>query len=510
MKHAIAVLCLLAATAAASVQAQTQDPATPQWRPAYHFTPEKNWTNDPNGLIWLDGQYLAYNQQNPFENKWGHMSWGHATSKDLLHWKHLPVAIPEIIDEAKHDTLWIFSGSAVWDEHNTSGFCKEKGCLVAIYTGHQPDLHKESQWIAYSNDGGRSFTNYDKDPVIDLHKQDFRDPNVFWYEPQKKWIMTVSLPAEHKVRFYGSQNLKEWALLSEFGPQGYTEAYWECPSLMELPVEGGGSHWVLMNSAAGGPRGVYMQYFTGNFDGTTFTNDDTTTSIKTVDEGDCFYAAIPFNNVPGDKKILVGWMIPGTQHTEPWTGQFSIPRDLKLVRTADGYRLLQTPAKTLDQSLPHPTMLSNVSVADTKTPIEAAAKADNAYWLDVELEPGTAKSIEFGIGRSTQGAASAIIDYDAQKQVLNIARTRRSAAPAKMRQTIKLAPAAAGTDGSASTAKLRLHILFDRSSLEVFTGSGEHVITDYVYPEKGATGCDIQAKGGTAVIKQLKIYDLSK
>lgn len=501
MKHPIAMLCLVAATAAASAQAPT-----PQWRPAYHFTPEKNWTNDPNGLIWLNGQYLAYNQQNPFENKWVHMSWGHAASKDLLHWEHLPVAIPEIIDEAKHDTLWIFSGSAVWDEHNTSGFCKgkgeRKGCLVAIYTGHQPDLHKESQWIAYSNDGGRSFTNYDKDPVIDLHKQDFRDPNVFWYAPGKKWVMTVSLPAEHKVRFYASQDLKAWTLLSEFGPQGYTEAYWECPSLMELPVEGegGGKHWILMNSAAGGPRGVYMQYFTGTFDGTTFTNDDSAARIKTVDDGDCFYAAIPFNNVPGDKKILVGWMIPGVQHTEPWTGQFSIPRDLKLEHTANGYQLLQTPAKTLDQSLPHPTTLTNLGVAGTEIPLDAAAKADNAYWLDAEIEPGMAKTVEFIIGRNAQGEA-AIIGYDAETQVLTIARTRQSAAPEKMRQTINL---------GRQSAPVRLRILFDRSSLEVFTGNGEHVVTDYVYPDAGATGCAVFAHGGTAVIKQLKIYDLSK
>src|ERR1700761_1921329 len=182
MKHLLFLLLFGGAGFAACAQTPT-----PQWRPLFHFTPAANWTNDPNGPIYLHGEYLAYNQQNPFENKWGHMSWGHATSKDLLHWEHLPVAIPEIIDPAKHDTVWIFSGSAVWDEHNTSGFCKNGGCLVAIYTGHQPNLHKESQWIAYSNDGGRSYTQYDKNPVIDLHKRDFRDPNVFWYKPGGYW-----------------------------------------------------------------------------------------------------------------------------------------------------------------------------------------------------------------------------------------------------------------------------------------------------------------------------------
>src|ERR1700722_1034127 len=228
MKRQIFVFLLMFLASAASAQTPT-----PQWRPVYHFTPEKNWTNDPNGPIWLNGEWLVYNQQNPFENKWGHMSWGHAVSGDLLHWRHLPVAIPEKIDPATGDTTWIFSGSAVWDEHNTSGFCRGGGCLVAIYTAHQPKVHKESQYIAYSNDGGMSFTNYDGNPVIDLQKRDFRDPNVFWHQPSGQWIMAVALPAEHTVRIYGSANLKAWTLLSEFGPAGFTGAHWECPSLIQ-------------------------------------------------------------------------------------------------------------------------------------------------------------------------------------------------------------------------------------------------------------------------------------
>src|SRR5882757_1126998 len=151
---------------------QNQPPSeTEQWRPVYHFTPLKNWTNDPNGLLYFNGVYHMYNQQNPFENKWGHMSWGHSTSTDLLHWEHLPIAIRERIDK---DTTWIFSGCAVWDKDNTSGFCKKGGCLVAIYTADQPNLKKESQFISYSNDGGATFTNYEKNPVIDLNKKDFR------------------------------------------------------------------------------------------------------------------------------------------------------------------------------------------------------------------------------------------------------------------------------------------------------------------------------------------------
>src|SRR5258708_2706313 len=162
-----------------SLVAQENNIQTTQWRPVYHFTPLRNWTNDPNGLIYLDGVYHLYNQQNPFENKWGHMSWGHATSTDLVHWKHLPIAIPETIDK---DTTWRFSGCAVLDKNNSSGFCTGKNCIVAIYTADRPNLKKESQYIAYSNDGGLTFTNYGHNPVIDLNKKDFRDPNVFWFE----------------------------------------------------------------------------------------------------------------------------------------------------------------------------------------------------------------------------------------------------------------------------------------------------------------------------------------
>ncbi len=229
MKQGLSIL--LAAFLWSNLASAQETPVpTPQWRPVYHFTPAKNWTNDPNGLIYLNGVYHLYYQHNPFENKWGHMSWGHATSKDLLHWRHLPVAIPEMV--GTDTTTWIFSGSAVWDQHNTSGFGKNgKGPIVAIYTADQPKQQKESQFIAYSNDGGLSYTNYTANPVVDLHKKDFRDPSVIWLQDQGYWLMTVAVPHEHKVQFYKSSNLKEWELLSEFGNQGDTRKIWECPPL---------------------------------------------------------------------------------------------------------------------------------------------------------------------------------------------------------------------------------------------------------------------------------------
>lgn len=227
--------------------------------------------NDPNGLVYYDGEYHLFYQYNPFGDKWGHMSWGHAVSPDMVHWKHLPLALAEA------NGVMIFSGSAVVDWNNTSGFGQDgKPPMIAIYTGYRPADGLQFECIAYSNDKGRTWTKYAGNPVININSKDFRDPKVQWYEPTKSWVMTVSLSAQHKVCFYGSPNLKDWTLLSEFGPAGGTEGVWECPDLFQLPVQGTREkRWVLavnMNpgSIAGGSGG---QYFVGQFDGTRFTAD---------------------------------------------------------------------------------------------------------------------------------------------------------------------------------------------------------------------------------------------
>src|SRR5215469_5680482 len=240
------------------------------YRPQVHFSPREHWTNDPNGLVFFHGEYHLFFQFNPFGDVWGHMSWGHAVSRDLLHWRELPVAIPE------KDGEMVFTGSVVVDRENTSGLCEAKTeCMVAVYTGYRKTatVALQNQNLAYSHDDGRTWTRYVGNPVLDLHISDFRDPSVSWDDRERRWLMAVALPLEHKVRFYGSPNLKEWTQLSEFGPAGDVAGDWECPDLLRMPAEKGTHEvWALkVGLNPGAPQGGSgEQYFLGKFDGKSF------------------------------------------------------------------------------------------------------------------------------------------------------------------------------------------------------------------------------------------------
>jgi sucrose-6-phosphate hydrolase SacC (GH32 family) len=241
-------------------------------RPQFHYTPERNWLNDPNGLVYHDGEYHLFYQHNPSGPAWAEMiSWGHAVGRDLVHWSELPVAIPHEGDES------IFSGSAVVDERNTSGFgAPGDPAMVAIYTSARPG--SQAQSLAYSTDDGRTWKKYGHNPVLDIGSAEFRDPKVFWYEPDGKWIMTVALPQEHKIAFYSSPDLKRWTHLSDFGPAGAVGGVWECPDLVEMPVDEdtGDTRWMLTVSLNPGSiaGGSGTQYFLGRFDGRRFQTDE--------------------------------------------------------------------------------------------------------------------------------------------------------------------------------------------------------------------------------------------
>ena len=272
----VAALCVSGALAMSAPQATAagEIPAAyaQTYRPQLSFSPAKNWMNDPNGLVFYEGRYHLFFQYNPLGNTWGNMSWGHAVSPDLVHWQELPVAIPFDANEG------VFSGSAVVDKGNTSGFgTADHPALVALYTSAKPG--SQSQSLAYSTDGGLTFTKYGT--VLDIGSSEFRDPKVFWYAPAKQWRMVAVQATDHKVSIYSSPNLKEWTHLSNFGPAGAVSGVWECPDLFPLAVDGDPKNvkWVMVvnlnpGGIAGGSGG---QYFIGTFDGTTFTSDDPAT-----------------------------------------------------------------------------------------------------------------------------------------------------------------------------------------------------------------------------------------
>jgi fructan beta-fructosidase len=275
LRRGAAVALAVASTTLTGGIADASPPASATYqelyRPQFHFTPAKNWMNDPNGLVYYKGEYHLFYQHNPFGDTWGHMSWGHAVSRDLVHWEHLPVAIPEEGNEA------IFSGSAVVDHRNTSGFgTRGNPPMVAVYTSARPG--SQAQSLAYSTDRGRTWKKYAANPVLDIGSGEFRDPKVFWYAPERKWVMAVVKALEHKVQLYSSPDLKRWTHMSDFGPANAVGGAWECPDLFPLAVDGNPrkTKWVLLVSLNPGgiAGGSGMQYFVGDFDGTTFRADN--------------------------------------------------------------------------------------------------------------------------------------------------------------------------------------------------------------------------------------------
>lgn len=312
-------------------------------RPQIHFTPKEKWMNDPNGMVYHKGQYHLFYQYYPEDIVWGPMHWGHAVSKDLIHWTHLPIALYP-------DSLGlIFSGSAVVDKLNTSGFgSKENPPLVAVFTYHSQEKEKagrtdyQYQGIAYSTDDGKTWQKYEGNPVLKNQGiRDFRDPKVFYHNESGKWVMILAV--KDHVELWGSQDLKEWTKLSDFGfDYGAHGGVWECPDLFAMSVEGESARkWVMIVSLnPGGPNGgSATQYFVGDFDGTTFIPDRDNTSIKWLDYGPDNYAGVTWSNTPHDRKVFLGWMnnwaYAQELPTRTWRGATTLPRDIALTRVED-------------------------------------------------------------------------------------------------------------------------------------------------------------------------------
>ncbi|MCY1671781.1 glycoside hydrolase family 32 protein [Novosphingobium sp. SL115] len=306
-------------------------------RPAYHYAPAANWLSDPNGLIWHDGEWHMFYQYNPHGEDWGHMSWGHAVSKDLAQWCELPVAL------AEEDNTMIFSGSAVIDYANSAGFGAD--AMVAIYTGARTDRPHQFQAIASSTDRGRTFTKFSGNPVLDRKMADFRDPSVFWHEPLRQWIMAVVLSDENRALIYSSPDLKDWRELSEVPRDDAPGHLWECPYMVELPIEGSDeTRWLFKVDVLSGAPGSGSLYRVGQFDGARFTPE---TTWLVADHGDEFYAAIGWQE-PRDsmgRPVWVGWMgnhaVQKHLPKQGWRGAMSLPRRMGLRRIDGHLRLVQ-------------------------------------------------------------------------------------------------------------------------------------------------------------------------
>ncbi|WP_161410773.1 GH32 C-terminal domain-containing protein [Paenibacillus silvestris] len=446
-----------------------------QYRPQYHFTPEFGWLNDPNGMVYYEGEYHLFYQYYPYDRVWGPMHWGHAVSKDMIHWEHLPIALyPD-------KQGYIFSGSAVVDAHDTSGFFNGGSGLVAIFT-HDAN-GKEKQSIAYSKDKGRTWTKYAGNPVLPpIADNDYRDPKVIWHEETQKWIMAV---AGGKFRIYSSPNLINWTLESE------NNIYTECPDLFPLPVDGNAQNkkWVL---SKGG-----RSYIIGSFDGKTFVPE---TNDIPMNYGPDTYATQSFSDVPGGRRIIMSWMT-NLQYasslkevTNPWNGANTIPYELSLVTSPEGIRLMQKPIAELQQLRGADYTLTNKTVSPGTNLLEGhhALQAE----IEAVFELGTAQ--EFGLKVRQGESEETIVGYDTANKKMFVDRNH-SGAKLTGRSEAPLTP---------ENNRITMHLFVDWSSVEAFGNDGKQIITNLVFPQFGSDKMELYAKGGDVQLVSLHLYDL--
>ncbi len=477
-----------------------------RYRPQWHFSPRRNWLNDPNGLIYLDGEYHLFYQYNPFGDVWGHMSWGHAVSPDLLHWTELEVAIPE------DDRVSIYSGSIVVDAANTSGFGKSgQSLLVAIYTGcKRVPEGGQAQEIAYSTDKGRTWTKYANNPVLDIGLRDFRDPKVFWHAPSDRWVMAVVRPDDHQVSFYSSANLRDWTHLSDFGPQGETGGIWECPDLIEFPSDdGSASRWVLkVDTFAGHPGGTGAQVFIGHFDGTHFTSTEPAQHHgQWVDHGCDFYAALSWANLPTSHQapVWIGWMnnhgYAAKTPTAPWRGAMSVPRELFLRDTPQGTRLGQRPWQGLSALRGEVWRMDELRLQNEMRTLPLQWLDSRSMELQWRIEAGDAQTL--GLQLRCGPDTHLTVGVDRTRKVLFVDRSRAGRVVDETRWSGRReAPLPADTE------VLELRVLLDRCSVEVFTGDGAACLTELFFAEDAHQGVKLYAQGGTITRSSVQVWPL--
>jgi fructan beta-fructosidase len=427
-----------------------------KYRPQFHFSSRRGWNNDPNGLVFYKGEYHLFYQHNPYGWKWGNMHWGHAVSKDLVHWTELPIAIYPF----RHGD-WVFSGSATVDKDNTAGWKKgDEDVIVAAYTSTG-----RGEAVAYSNDRGRTFTDYEGNPVV---KHRGRDPKLIWYAPGKHWVMAVYDEHEGKrwIAFHTSPNLKDWTFRSRI------EGYFECPEIFEIPVDGdkAKTRWVVY--AADGA------YAVGSFDGRTFTPDHP--GKHRFNWGNCFYASQTFNNIPPEdgRRIQIAWGRVG-HPSMPFNQMMDFPVELTLRTTEEGLRLFAEPVREIEKLHAKKHAWDDLALKEGDNPLQGIE--GDLFHIVGEFEPGDAAEIGFTL-RGTP------LVYRVQAQELD---TKGCKAPLK-------------PEGG----KIRLEILVDRTSVEVFANGGRIYMPVGAIPPDEDRSLALFAKGGSAKGVRLEVFEL--
>lgn len=470
---------------------------TEKYRPTYHFTPEYGWMNDPNGLVYYAGEYHLFYQYNPYGCVWGNMHWGHAVSKDLIHWHPRSIALhPDSIGT-------IFSGSAIVDRENLAGF--GKNALIAIYTS---DGNGQTQNIAHSLDNGYNFQKYDLNPVLkDSNKSDFRDPKVCWYEKSKQWIMTLA--TGQTISFYGSQDLKKWNKLSDFGEGiGAHGGVWECPDLFPLTYKGK-TKWILIVSISpGGPNGgSATQYFIGNFDGTTFMADNLPYPLW-LDYGRDNYAGVTWNNIPKSdgRTLFIGWMnnwdyanfIPQIN----FRGSMTIVRELKLMHNGTHLILSSNPVKevtNLRKKIKEFAEIKMNNIYDLKNVIQSKS---GAYEIDMTIKPEMSTVFNFSI--SNMVGEKVCFLFNLEKASFSIDRSKSGIVDFNQHFASH-----AFESPLRKKTEYKLQIFVDKSSVECFINEGELVQTNIVFPNVIYNSLHFETDKEIS-IKDLSIYKIEK
>ena len=508
---------------------------TDYYRPSYHFTPLYGWMNDPNGMVYKDGEYHLYFQYNPYGSKWGNMHWGHAVSRDLIHWEHLDPAIAR--DPVGH----IFSGSSVVDKKNTAGFGKD--AIIAIYTNNSVK-HDEVQCIAYSNDNGRTFTKYEGNPVLTPFDglKDFRDPKVFWYEKDKCWFMIVS--ADKETRFYKSKNLKKWDYVSAFGKGlGQQPCQYECPDFFQLPVNGDEKNkkWVMTMNINPGCwfGGSATEYFVGDFDGKNFTCPDAN-EVKWLDWGKDHYATVTFSNT-GSRVLAITWMsnwqyanlTPFKQNR----GANGLPRELKLYEKNGKYYISEDVAPEARALRKSTKKLGAQTVEGEKAFTGATSGMEGAFEIEADVTADangiagiklynnkrerTLIYIDMKEGKVVMDRTeSGLTDFGKQSvpHDIELAWDKQRAAegkqPARIENSINYkndfalatwAPLSLCQEGKKT---FHLDIFADKSSIELFVDGGRIAMTNLVFPVAPYENVKLYSQGGKAEFQNMKIHTL--